>query len=163
MYIVAALNPRFFIYRYIYIDKYIYRIHKRFQLLRTACNNMDDKKKPVELEEVNPHLRGGGVETHLGKTTPSSPDRDSNLDLPVLSSRAQHDKRVSQLRHQVVFSELLRISTNLNCIKKAKIGIKITLEDKIELLIKFIFDLTSIFVLSEMAEDKEIEVQIVVE
>nr|CAD7587663.1 unnamed protein product [Timema genevievae] len=27
----------------------------------------------------------------LGKTTPSSPDRDSNLDLPVLGSRAQHD------------------------------------------------------------------------
>nr|CAD7433882.1 unnamed protein product [Timema monikensis] len=25
-------------------------------------------------------------ENHLGKTTPSSPDRDSNLDLPVLSS-----------------------------------------------------------------------------
>nr|CAD7428893.1 unnamed protein product [Timema monikensis] len=48
--------------------------------------------------EVNPHLRGGRVENHLGKTTPSSPDRDSNLDLPVLSSRAQHDKRVSQLR-----------------------------------------------------------------
>nr|CAD7570394.1 unnamed protein product [Timema californicum] len=48
----------------------------------------------VELEEVNPHLRGGRVENHLGKTTPSSPDRDSNLDLPVLSSRAQHDKRV---------------------------------------------------------------------
>nr|CAD7195327.1 unnamed protein product [Timema douglasi] len=53
----------------------------------------------VELEEVNPHLRGGRVENHLGKTTPSSPDRDSSLDLPVLSSRAQHDKRVSQLRH----------------------------------------------------------------
>nr|CAD7394280.1 unnamed protein product [Timema cristinae] len=35
-----------------------------------------------------------------GKTTPSSPDRDLNLDLPVLSSRAQHDKRVSQLRHR---------------------------------------------------------------
>nr|CAD7259665.1 unnamed protein product [Timema shepardi] len=46
-----------------------------------------------ELEEVNPHLRGGGVENHLGKTTPGSPDRDSNLDLPVVSSRAQHDKR----------------------------------------------------------------------
>nr|CAD7412793.1 unnamed protein product [Timema poppensis] len=45
----------------------------------------------VELEEVNPHLRAGRVENHLGKTTPSSPDRDSNLDLPVLSSRAQHD------------------------------------------------------------------------
>nr|CAD7256585.1 unnamed protein product [Timema shepardi] len=54
----------------------------------------------VELEVVNPHLRGGIVETHLGKTTPSSPDRDSNLDLPVISSRAQHDKRVSQLRHR---------------------------------------------------------------
>nr|CAD7259975.1 unnamed protein product [Timema shepardi] len=48
----------------------------------------------VELEEVNPHLSGGRVENHLGKTTPSSPDRDSNLDLPVLSSRAQHDKRL---------------------------------------------------------------------
>nr|CAD7404473.1 unnamed protein product [Timema poppensis] len=54
----------------------------------------------VKLEEVNPHLRGGKVENHLGKTTPSSPDRDSNLDLPVLSSRAQHDKLVSQLRHR---------------------------------------------------------------
>nr|CAD7408283.1 unnamed protein product [Timema poppensis] len=54
----------------------------------------------VELEEVNPHLRGVRVENHLGKTTPSSPDRDSNLDLPVLSSRAQHDKRISQLRHR---------------------------------------------------------------
>nr|CAD7262317.1 unnamed protein product [Timema shepardi] len=54
----------------------------------------------VELEEVNPHLRGGRVGNHLGKATPSSPDRDSNLDLPVLSSRAQHDKRVSQLRHR---------------------------------------------------------------
>nr|CAD7392421.1 unnamed protein product [Timema cristinae] len=54
----------------------------------------------VELEEVNPHLRGRRVENHLGKITPSSPDRDLNLDLPVLSSRALHDKRVSQLRHR---------------------------------------------------------------
>nr|CAD7197432.1 unnamed protein product [Timema douglasi] len=54
----------------------------------------------VVLEEVNPHLRGGRVENHLGKTTSSSPDRDSNLDLPVLNGRAQHDKRVSQLRHR---------------------------------------------------------------
>nr|CAD7424915.1 unnamed protein product [Timema monikensis] len=29
--------------------------------------------RAVELEEVNPHLRGGRVENHLGKTTPSSP------------------------------------------------------------------------------------------
>nr|CAD7196366.1 unnamed protein product [Timema douglasi] len=34
------------------------------------------------------------------QTLASSPDRDSNLDLPVLSSRAQYDKRVSQLRHR---------------------------------------------------------------
>nr|CAD7575465.1 unnamed protein product [Timema californicum] len=54
----------------------------------------------VELEEVNPHFRGGRVENHLGKTTPSSPDRDSNLYLPVLSGRAQHNKHVSQLRHR---------------------------------------------------------------
>nr|CAD7261892.1 unnamed protein product [Timema shepardi] len=54
----------------------------------------------VELEEVNPYLHGGRVEDHIGKTTPCSPDRDSNLDLPVLSSRAEHDKRVSQLRHR---------------------------------------------------------------
>nr|CAD7395783.1 unnamed protein product [Timema cristinae] len=40
----------------------------------------------VELEEVNLHLREGRVENHLGKTTPSSPDRDSNLDLPVLNT-----------------------------------------------------------------------------
>nr|CAD7572908.1 unnamed protein product [Timema californicum] len=51
----------------------------------------------VELEEVNPHLRGGRVENHLRKTTLRTPDRDSNLDLPVLSSRAaQHDKRTSR-------------------------------------------------------------------
>nr|CAD7458645.1 unnamed protein product [Timema tahoe] len=55
---------------------------------------------PSYSEEVNPHLRGGRVENHLGKTTPSSPDRDSNLDLPVLGGLAQHDWHVSQLRHQ---------------------------------------------------------------
>nr|CAD7260282.1 unnamed protein product [Timema shepardi] len=52
----------------------------------------------VELEEVNPHLRGEKVENHLGKTTPSSPDRDSNLDLSVLSSQAQHNKRLANAR-----------------------------------------------------------------
>nr|CAD7568827.1 unnamed protein product [Timema californicum] len=54
----------------------------------------------VELEEVNPHLRGGRVENHLGKTTDNSPGRDSNLDLPVLNSRAQHDKRSIFPTHQ---------------------------------------------------------------
>ncbi|CAG2060059.1 unnamed protein product [Timema podura] len=31
------------------------------------------------------------MENNLGKTTPSSPDRDSNLDLPVLGSPAQQE------------------------------------------------------------------------
>nr|CAD7593802.1 unnamed protein product [Timema genevievae] len=62
-----------------------------------------DTPVPVSLplkKEVNPHLHGGRVENHLGKTTPSSPDRDSNFDLPVLGGMAQHDWRVSQLRHR---------------------------------------------------------------
>nr|CAD7405355.1 unnamed protein product [Timema poppensis] len=58
------------------------------------------KGTQVELEEVNPHLRGGRVANHLGKTTPSSPDRDSNLDLPVLGSRAQHDKCAPLLKQK---------------------------------------------------------------
>nr|CAD7194847.1 unnamed protein product [Timema douglasi] len=45
----------------------------------------------LNLEEVNPHLRGGRVANNLGKNTPSSPDRDSNLDLPDLGSLAQHE------------------------------------------------------------------------
>nr|CAD7411893.1 unnamed protein product [Timema poppensis] len=63
----------------------------------------------VELEEGNPHLRGGRVENHLGKTTLSSPDRDSNLDLPVLSSRAQHDK--CHMEHEDAGKEAIQ---NLN-------------------------------------------------
>nr|CAD7400202.1 unnamed protein product [Timema poppensis] len=57
----------------------------------------------VELEEVNPHLRGGRADNHLGTPPPSSPDRDSNLDLPVFSSRAQHDKcgKATSLNHSV--------------------------------------------------------------
>nr|CAD7396095.1 unnamed protein product [Timema cristinae] len=58
----------------------------------------------VELEEVNLHLRGGLVENHLGKTTPSSPDRDSNLDFPILSSRAQNDKRIVTIAALLVAS-----------------------------------------------------------
>nr|CAD7428003.1 unnamed protein product [Timema monikensis] len=69
-------------------------------VLSSAAEDGEIEVGKVELEEVNPHLRGGRVENNLGKTTPSSPDRDSNLDLPVLSSRAQHDKRVSQLHHR---------------------------------------------------------------
>ncbi|CAG2056041.1 unnamed protein product [Timema podura] len=42
------------------------------------------------IEEVNPHLHGRRMENHIGKTTPSSPERDSNTDLPVLGNLAQH-------------------------------------------------------------------------
>nr|CAD7391999.1 unnamed protein product [Timema cristinae] len=90
----------------------LYKIHTRLReehsicqvlaavAVETLCRNFE-----IELEEVNPHLCGGRVENHLGKTTPSSPNRDLNLDLPVLSNRAQHDKRVSQLRHRVMLEE----------------------------------------------------------
>nr|CAD7449314.1 unnamed protein product [Timema bartmani] len=40
---------------------------------------------------MNPHFPGGRVKNSLGKPTPSSPDRDSNLDLPVLGSLAQDE------------------------------------------------------------------------
>nr|CAD7199821.1 unnamed protein product [Timema douglasi] len=41
----------------------------------TPCvdDELEVKRGQVELEEVNPHLRGGGVENHLGKTTPVHP------------------------------------------------------------------------------------------
>nr|CAD7570810.1 unnamed protein product [Timema californicum] len=71
----------------------------------------------VELEEVNPHLRGGRVENHLGKTTPSSPDRDSNLDLPVLGGRAQHDSRVSQLSYRGGY----KLTVKLCCWKRSNL------------------------------------------
>nr|CAD7411124.1 unnamed protein product [Timema cristinae] len=73
----------------------------------------------VELEEVNPHLRGGRVENHLGKTTPSSPDRDSNLDLPVLSSRAQHDtSALANYASEAEVDELKYLETVLTGRKK---------------------------------------------
>nr|CAD7586868.1 unnamed protein product [Timema genevievae] len=50
-----------------------------------------DDKEGAMGREVNPHLRGGRVGNHLGKITNSSPEQDSNLDLPVLSNLAQHD------------------------------------------------------------------------
>nr|CAD7259727.1 unnamed protein product [Timema shepardi] len=68
----------------------------------------------VELEEMNPHLHGGMVKNHLGKTTPSSPDRDSNLDLPVLGGRAQHDSRRAILKHLVCAGLSLAIISHPN-------------------------------------------------
>nr|CAD7587267.1 unnamed protein product [Timema genevievae] len=44
----------------------------------------------LDLEEANPHFRRGRVEKPFRRNHPSSPDRGSNLDLPVFGSLAQH-------------------------------------------------------------------------
>nr|CAD7596035.1 unnamed protein product [Timema genevievae] len=95
--------------------------------LETLEETREEKSKNyywLNLGEVNPHLRGGRVENHLGKTTPSSPDRDSNLDLPVFGGLAQHDLRVSQLRHRGgKFSKLRKFMEKLeNCNYAVELG-----------------------------------------
>nr|CAD7266391.1 unnamed protein product [Timema shepardi] len=79
---------------------YVVALEKEQCSIKVTTDGALSGIRKVELEEVNPHFRGGRVENHLGKTTPSSPDRDLNLALPVLGSRAQHDLRISQLRHR---------------------------------------------------------------
>nr|CAD7457501.1 unnamed protein product [Timema tahoe] len=46
------------------------------------------------LEEVHPYLHGGTMYNHLGKTTLSTPNRDLNLDIPVIGSLVQHESSV---------------------------------------------------------------------
>nr|CAD7402740.1 unnamed protein product [Timema poppensis] len=53
--------------------------------------SLADSATYLASEEVNPNLRGGRVENYLGKITPSSPERDLNLDLPIIGSPAQHE------------------------------------------------------------------------
>nr|CAD7392805.1 unnamed protein product [Timema cristinae] len=48
----------------------------------------------LNLEEVNPHLCGRKVENHLEKNIPSSPERDSNLDILVLGSLSHYETDV---------------------------------------------------------------------
>nr|CAD7398236.1 unnamed protein product [Timema poppensis] len=48
-------------------------------------------ERAVSAKEVNPNFREGRVEKPLRKNHPSSSERDSNLDLPVLGSLAQHE------------------------------------------------------------------------
>nr|CAD7411418.1 unnamed protein product [Timema poppensis] len=43
---------------------------------------------------ANYATEAGRVETHLSKITPNSPDRESNLDLPVVGSLAEHETSV---------------------------------------------------------------------
>nr|CAD7263438.1 unnamed protein product [Timema shepardi] len=56
----------------------------------------------VEIDEVNPHLRGGRVENHLGKTTPISPNRDSN---PISPSSAVELNTTSALANYATEAE----------------------------------------------------------
>nr|CAD7258185.1 unnamed protein product [Timema shepardi] len=74
----------------------------------------------VELEEVNPHLRGGRVENHLGKTTDNSPGRDSNLDLPssavelnTTSALANYATEAGQLKGHLDLVQFTRRSQQL--------------------------------------------------
>nr|CAD7202039.1 unnamed protein product [Timema douglasi] len=75
----------------------------------------------VELEEVNPHLRGGRVESHLGKTTPSSPDRDrtsispsSAVELNTTSALAYYaTEQQMQLTHTEMYYSQQLAACNL--------------------------------------------------
>nr|CAD7571807.1 unnamed protein product [Timema californicum] len=67
----------------------------------------------MNIEEVTPHLHGRRV-----KTTPSSPERDLNLDLPVLGSLAQHDTSTlvnytTEAGFPLAFQQNVRGSMNL--------------------------------------------------
>uniref|UniRef100_A0A7R9NU93 oleoyl-[acyl-carrier-protein] hydrolase n=1 Tax=Timema tahoe TaxID=61484 RepID=A0A7R9NU93_9NEOP len=63
----------------------------RTLLSNRATADIINNEALANIKEVSPHLREGRVESHLGKYTPSSPDCDSNLGLPVLGSLAQHE------------------------------------------------------------------------
>uniref|UniRef100_A0A7R9K774 oleoyl-[acyl-carrier-protein] hydrolase n=1 Tax=Timema genevievae TaxID=629358 RepID=A0A7R9K774_TIMGE len=63
----------------------------RTLLSNRATADIINNEALANIKEVSPHLRGGRVESHLGKDTPSSPDHDSNLGLPVLGNLAQHE------------------------------------------------------------------------
>nr|CAD7603173.1 unnamed protein product [Timema genevievae] len=73
------------------LPTFIKRSKEKISQYKVELESSSEELGRLNIEEVNPHLRGGRVENHLGKTTLSSPDRDSNLDFPILGSRAQHD------------------------------------------------------------------------
>nr|CAD7567787.1 unnamed protein product [Timema californicum] len=75
-------------------------------IFHSTSTKMEEKPPPVHPTEIRTSISPSSAvkldttsalanyATEAGKTTPSSPDRDLNLDLPVLSARAQHDKRL---------------------------------------------------------------------
>nr|CAD7570419.1 unnamed protein product [Timema californicum] len=86
-----------------------------------------------------PTLLGRRVENHLGKTNPSSRDPDSNLDLPVLSSRAQHDTRVSQPRHLGYYINLVPASRRKRCFGSQNYGLNINIAPNLQFRLKRIY------------------------
>nr|CAD7393559.1 unnamed protein product [Timema cristinae] len=80
---------------------------------RVALHILTYWSTAAEHTTVNSKQHTRRVENHFGKITPSSPNRDSNLDLPVLSSRAQHDKRVFPM---MIRTRYLKVSLMIICI-----------------------------------------------
>nr|CAD7573983.1 unnamed protein product [Timema californicum] len=84
----------------------------------------------LNLEEVNPHLCGGRVENHKGKTTPSPPDRDSNLDLHVLGNLAQHE--TGALANYTTESDAdIRLSGHVSWVGRSSIEVVVWLEQNL--------------------------------
>nr|CAD7397587.1 unnamed protein product [Timema cristinae] len=72
----------------------------------------------VELEEVNPHLRGGRVENHLGKTTPVNPTEirtsispSTAVELNTTSALANYATEAGRSRELIVFERPKLVST----------------------------------------------------
>nr|CAD7445539.1 unnamed protein product [Timema bartmani] len=107
----------------------IERFHSEFSR-RVAANRMTLVRRRMEsavkrehtrlnLEEVNPHLRGR-VENHLGKTTPSSPDRDSNLNLPVSAVELNTTSALANYATEAAYVSV-RTKPRTMCRVKAKV------------------------------------------
>nr|CAD7441589.1 unnamed protein product [Timema bartmani] len=72
-----------------------------------SCNNQQCSggiRKAI-LKEVILHFHGGKVGKHFGTTTLSTPDRDSNLDLPIISSLVYCKNQILPLEPATVVSE----------------------------------------------------------
>nr|CAD7203762.1 unnamed protein product [Timema douglasi] len=81
----------------------------------------------VELEEVNPHLRGGRVETHLGKTTPvhSTEIRTS------ISPSSAVELNTTSARTRIRFRRVVNIYINFNKME-GETSVKIEPEEDLE-------------------------------
>nr|CAD7260211.1 unnamed protein product [Timema shepardi] len=82
-------------------------------------------------------MRGAKVENHLGKTTPSSPKRDSNLDLLVLGSRVQHETRAlanyATKAGFVTYSSGSEMAAMANCLLLATLGLLLAVNANVPL------------------------------